>query len=78
LLARDACLLERAIEQLPGRPYEGVALQVLFVARLFADQHESRTRRAVTEHRLRRLLIEGATAAACRRGAQRRQRLARG
>jgi hypothetical protein len=55
--------LERAIEQPSGRTDERPALQILLIARLFADQHQLRVRRPFTQHALCRLGVERTAAA---------------
>ena len=47
MLARDAQRLQRAVQQLAGRPDEGMALQVFLVARLLADEHQRRMQPAL-------------------------------
>jgi hypothetical protein len=66
VLARHAGRFERPVEQAPGRADEGQALLVLLVARLLADQHDARMRRAGAEHRLRRVRPERAGLALAR------------
>jgi hypothetical protein len=53
LASRDPCSLQRLVENSPGRPDEGHALDVLAIARLLADQHESGALVAFAKHGLR-------------------------
>src|SRR6185369_10029109 len=88
LAARDAELLERAGEKLPGRTDEGTALQILLVARLLAHEHQPGAAAAFAADRLRRVLADRALAASLQGGveggqaarllASRRHRMARG
>lgn len=55
LLTRDSGLLEGTVKQLARWPDERLAGKVLLVARLLADEHESRLSRSGREHRLRRI-----------------------
>src|SRR5437764_13134418 len=48
----DAGLLERLVEQAPGRPDEWASLEILPVAGLFADEHHVRSLQALAEDRL--------------------------
>jgi len=64
MLAVDARLGERFVQQASGRPDKGQAFLVLLVARLLADQHHARVRVAGVEHRLRRVGPERAVLAA--------------
>ena len=41
-----------------GRSYEGMAGQILLIARLFADKQQLGPRRPLAEHRLRGVFIE--------------------
>ena len=50
--AVDARLDERVVEDSPRRADERLAGPVLLVARLLADQHHLRSRRALAEHGL--------------------------
>jgi hypothetical protein len=54
LLAVDARILECPIEQRARRPHERLAVEVLAVAGLLADEHQASRHRARAEHRLRR------------------------
>src|SRR5262249_4407545 len=65
---------ERPIKYLASGADEGLAPQVLLIARLFADEHDLRIRRPLAEHRLRRALADVAAAAMLDRLAKRRQR----
>jgi len=56
LCARDAGLLQRAIEQLARRTYEGFTGQVFTVTGLFTDHDYVRGRAAFTENRPSRVL----------------------
>src|SRR5262249_41714177 len=69
-LAIDAGLGERAIEELPRRPDERMAREILGVSRLLAHQHDLRMTRPLAEHRLRRVPVEIARAALARRVAE--------
>ena len=69
LLASDARELERVVEHAARGADEGVALDVLVVARLLADEHEMRAARPLAEDGLRRLPPEIAALAAGRRRA---------
>src|SRR5438067_2064459 len=53
---RDAGLAKHVAQQLAGRTDEGLALLILLVARLLADQHQPRLVRAFAAHSLRRAL----------------------
>ena len=61
--AVDAGFFQRAVEHLPGGTDERLAGEVFLVARLLADQHDPRGRRAFAEHGLGRVLVERAGAA---------------
>ena len=50
--AIDAGLLERLIQQAAGRTNERFALHVFLIARLLANHHYGRMRRALAEHSL--------------------------
>ena len=63
-LARPAERGQRPVEQLSGRADEGAAAQVFLVARLLADEHQRRTDRSFAPHRLRRVAMQRAVAAA--------------
>ena len=63
LLAGNAGVLERGIEDAAGRADERLAGEVFLVARLFADQHEIGPARAFARHRLGGIPIERATPA---------------
>ena len=72
LRAVDPRLRERPIEQRAGRTDERMAAQILGVARLLADEHQRRRRRAFAEDGLRGALVEvacGAVLAAARTAA---------
>jgi hypothetical protein len=56
--AIDACLLERAIEQLSCRSDERMTGEILRVARLLADEHQASTSRAFAEDRLCSALVQ--------------------
>ncbi len=58
VLARNARLLERGVENAAGGPNERLARQVLLVAGLLADQHEICLFRAFPRNRLGRVAIE--------------------
>ena len=60
LRAVDLDLLERLVEQLPGRADEGMALDVLAVARLLADEDHVGVSTTLAEDRLRAALPEWA------------------
>lgn len=62
-LARDACFIERAIEHRACRTHERLALQILLIAGLLADDHQRRMTRTRARHRLRRVLVERAAMA---------------
>jgi hypothetical protein len=49
LVAPKACLLERSIEELPGRTYERRATKVLLIAGLLPDEHHACAGRALSE-----------------------------
>src|SRR5437764_11745117 len=70
-VAVDPGLRERAVQELPGRPHERPALEVLAVAGLLSDQHHLRRRRSLAEDRLRPGAPQVARATA-RRGAAKR------
>src|SRR5205807_9324739 len=61
--AVDAGGGERLVKDAPCRPDEGTAREILPVARLLADEHQLRTRRAFAEDGLRRVPPELAGAA---------------
>jgi hypothetical protein len=65
-VAGDPGVAERGVEKPAGRPHERLALPVLHVARLLADQDDGGVRRAFTENRLAGPLIEIAALAAQR------------
>jgi hypothetical protein len=69
----DPSPLETLVQHAPGRPDEGVALDVLAVAGLLADQHQAGVTGALAEDRLRGPLPQLAGAAPLDRLAQRRQ-----
>jgi hypothetical protein len=71
----DAADRERLVEQLAGRADERLACEILAIARRLADQHQPRRDRALTEHRLRGVLVQRAAPARRDRRAQRRQRM---
>ena len=75
LIAAPAELRQRAVEQGAGRADEGTSAQILLVARLLADQHQARIRRALAGHRLSRLRADRAGAAAFLAFAQGGQRV---
>src|SRR5204862_2073581 len=56
----DPCVLERLVEKLPGRPHEGLALQVLLVAGLLADEDDLGLRGALAEDGMRPGLVQRA------------------
>src|SRR4029079_12209686 len=58
VVLRDACLLERGVEDPPRGSDERMALLILLIARLLADEHEPRVRRAFAEDRLRGVLVQ--------------------
>ncbi len=62
LAARNAGVRERLVEYGAGRADERLALPILLVARLLADEHDVRTLRPGAEHHLRGRLVEIATA----------------
>ena len=66
LVAVDAGVGERLVEELPGRPDERAARLVLLVAGLLADEHRLRARGALAEDDLRPGLPELAGLAAGR------------
>src|SRR5438270_725284 len=53
--AVDAGLLQTPLQQLARRAHKGLALKVLLVARLLADQHQPSMFGALAEHRLGRV-----------------------
>ena len=55
LLPRDAGFVEDGVEDLAGRPDEGLSGNVFLVARLLADEHDFRRLRPLAEHRLGRV-----------------------
>src|SRR5438874_4132414 len=69
----DARVLQRLVEELPGRPDERLALQVLLVAGLLADEDDVSLRGALAEDGLRPGLVERAGGAARRSFAELRQ-----
>src|SRR5262249_42707370 len=70
LFARKLGLDERPVEDLAGRTDEGGALQILRISRLLPDQNGARGGWALPENRLRRLAVEVAAAAGCRRAGE--------
>ena len=66
MLAIDAGLGERLVEEPSGRPDEGQALLVLLVAGLLAHQYHARVGVAGAEHRLGGVGPERAVLAAAR------------
>jgi hypothetical protein len=60
----DSRLLQRAIEQLPGRPHEWMPGEIFRIARLLTHQHHFRPWRPLAEDSLRSPLIEVARLAA--------------
>src|SRR5688500_1033942 len=71
LVARDAGVRERLVEHRAGGADKRLALPILLIARLLADEHHARGARAGAEHDLRGGLIQIAAAALMRRRAQR-------
>src|SRR4029078_577446 len=69
--AVDADLVERLVEEPPGRPDERQALDILAIAGLLADQHDRSVIGARAEHGLRRWLPERTGSAAPRGAAER-------
>ena len=65
--------LEPLVQDAPRRTHERVALDVLAVAGLLADQHQPGVARALAEHRLGGVLPELARSALLDRLAQRAQ-----
>jgi hypothetical protein len=63
VLARDARILERGIENVAGGPDERLAGEIFLVARLLADQHEFGAARSFAWHGLRGVAIERAAPA---------------
>ena len=62
-LAVDAGIGQRPVEHRAGRPDEGLAREILLVARLLADEDEVGGRQALAEHRLGREAVERAARA---------------
>lgn len=62
-VAVDTGFDQTAVEQMAGRPDEGLAGQVLAIARLLADEDQTRMRIAFSENSLRRVLIKRTAAA---------------
>ena len=56
--ADDTGLFQCPVEEMSGRSHEGMAGQILLIARLFADKQQLGPRRPFAEHRLRGLFIE--------------------
>ena len=73
--AIESRLLDDAIEQAPGRSYEGVTPKVLLVARLLAHQHDRGVARSLSAHRLSGPLPQIASMAVGRTSRPRRRRL---
>jgi hypothetical protein len=73
LAAVDARHLEPAVELAARRSYERSSVAVLAVARLLAHQHQPGAGPALSEHRLLGGLVQMASAAPLRGGAQRVQ-----
>jgi hypothetical protein len=69
----DPGVLHRPIEHPTGRADERMAVQVLFIARLLADEHDARLGRSLTEHRLGRVLVERAATTRLHRFPHRRK-----
>jgi hypothetical protein len=69
LLAVDAGVAERPVEELPGRADERLPHDVLAIARLLAEEHDGRRREAAAEDGLGRPLPKLAGAAAIGQGA---------
>jgi hypothetical protein len=69
----DARLRQTPVQHAPRRADERVALEVLLIARLLADQHEPGPLRALAEHRPGRVPVQIAALAAGRRVPQRRE-----
>jgi hypothetical protein len=67
-------LLQSAVEDLPGRPDERMALAVLAVAWLLANEHHPGPRRTLADDDLGGMLGEVARVASRRRVAEPRQR----
>ena len=61
--AIEAGFGKRAVKQLAGRSDERLAGQILLVARLLADEHESGVARTLAEHGLRRPTVQRAAPA---------------
>lgn len=59
-VAIDPRFLERAVENIPGRPDERFPGQIFSIAGLFAEQHESRAFAAFAEHGLGRIFVKRA------------------
>jgi hypothetical protein len=74
ILARDPGALQCLIQDTAGRTNKWAAGQVLLVARLLADQHQTRSRAALTRHDLSAELVERAARALGFLGPQRLQR----
>ena len=68
-------VVQRLVELAPRRAHERVALPVLAVAGLLADEHDPRLPRALAEHRLRRRRMEVAAAAVAARASRNAPRL---
>jgi hypothetical protein len=60
VVALDATIGERLIQHMPGGANERMALLVLLVAGLLADEEERRVQAALAEHDLRRAFIQRA------------------
>ena len=71
LRAIDSRRFERAIEELAGWTHERPALQIFLIARLLANQHQRRARRAFTEYALRRMFVKRAASTLIHRLAKR-------
>lgn len=78
VVALDAGALQRLVEQAAGRPHEGLAGDVLAVARHLADQHQASILPTFTKDGLRAALPQWTALAFRRRAAQGGQRAALG
>jgi hypothetical protein len=74
LPAIDARLVQRTVPQGARRAHEGLALQVLTIARLLAHEHDGGARRTFAEDSLRGVAVKIASLAAGRQGPELLQR----
>src|SRR4051812_26686122 len=75
LLAGNAGICQRFVEQAPGRPHERMAGAVLLIARLLAHEHHRCALWPLARYRLGRVLVERTALANVLFRTQRRERL---